>query len=158
MTQAWYILRSKPFKEEYLWGQIVAHHMQVYYPSIRAKAFSPTAHKAKPYFPGHLFIHIDLQEREPSFFYWIPGSRGLLSFDGQPARVPDDMLAAIRRRVERINQAAETQEQAAQVPLPADPFTGHTDIFDDCASGVERLHFLKNLLRDIQLQAENPVL
>jgi transcription antitermination factor NusG len=158
MTPAWYILRSKPSKEEYLWGQIVAHHMEVYYPSIRAKAFSPTAHKAKPYFPGYLFIHIDLEDFEASFFYWIPGSRGLLGFGGPPVRVPDDMLVAIRRRVDRINQVAEGQELAGQVALPEDPFTDHTDIFDDCGSGMERVHFLINLLRDGHLQAENPVL
>lgn len=156
MARVWCVLRSKPSKEEFFWGQLLAHQIEVYYPSIRAKAFSPTAHKAKPYFPGHLFIHIDLQSLEASFLNTMPGSRGLVVFNDRPACVPDAMLAAIRYRVERINRTADeitaNRPVIGNVPILEDAFAGHGTIFESCGSGAERVRILIKLLRDIQLQ------
>lgn len=161
MASAWYVLRSKPFKEEFFWGQLLAHQIEVYYPFIQAKVFSPTTHKVKPYFPGHLFIHVDLDGLDASFLNRMPGSRGLVAFNGHPARVPDNMLAAIRSRVERINRAAAEitadKTTIGSVPSPEDAFAGHSAIFEACGSGAERVQILIKLLRDMQPTVEIPV-
>ena len=161
MASAWYVLRSKPFKEEFFWGQLLAHQIEVYYPFIQAKVFSPTTHKVKPYFPGHLFIHVDLDGLDTSFLNRMPGSRGLVAFNGRPAQVPDDMLTAIRGRVERINRSADEitadQPVVGNVSYPEDAFAEHSAIFEVYGSGTERIQILIRLLRDLQLPVEIPV-
>ena len=158
MALTWYVLRSKPNKEDFFWGQLLAYRIEVYYPCIRAKVVNPRARKIKPYFPGYLFIHVDLQEVTSSFLNWMPGSRGLVAFDAQPASVPEALIAAIRRRVDQINGAGGEQLPAWQpgetVVIQEGPFAGHEAIFDAHLSGNERVRVLLKLLRGRQLPVE----
>jgi transcriptional antiterminator RfaH len=160
MALAWYVLRSKPNKEDFFWGQLLAHRIEVYYPCIRAKAVNPRARKVKPYFPGYLFIHVDLQEVTISFLNWMPGSRGLVAFDAQPASVPEGLVHAIRRRVDEINAAGGEQlvdlQPGDRVVIQDGPFAGQEAIFDATLSGNARVRVLLKFLRDRQLPVELP--
>ena len=151
MAPTWYVLRSKPNKEEFFWGQLIAHLVEVYYPVIRAKAVNPRAHKDKPFLPGHLFINVNLQDNPPSFFDGLPGSRGLIMDDTGPVMVPDALIAAIRCRVDQINATSGDETGGAPVDLDTviqdRSLPGFTAIFDDCLSGNERVHRLYSLLR-----------
>jgi hypothetical protein len=118
MALTWYVLRSKPNKEDFFWSQLLAHQIEVYYPCIRAKVVNPRARKLKPYFPGYLFVHVDPKEVTTSFLNWLPGSRGLVAFDSQPASVPDALIAAIRHRVDQINSAGGEQLPGLPVRKP----------------------------------------
>ena len=66
MSSRWYVLRSKPHKESFLYGQLRAHKIESYCPVINANPVNPRARKKKPLFPGYIFIHIDLSEIEIS--------------------------------------------------------------------------------------------
>ena len=160
MAPTWYVLRSKPNKEEFFWGQLMAHFIEVYYPSIRSKAANPHAHKDKPYLPGHLFIHVDLHENPPSFLDGMPGSGGLVMDGTQPIAVPDALIDAIRRRVDQIN-ATGIQEapglHSEQIPATQEyPLSWYEIIFDNCLSGNERVHRLRSLMRSGLLPVELP--
>ncbi len=160
MALAWYVLRSKPNKEDFFWGQLLAHRIEVFYPCIRAKTVNPRARKVKPYFPGYLFIHVDLQDVTVSFLNWMPGSRGLVAFDAQPASVPESLIVAIRRRVDEINAAGGEQlvdlQPGDSVVIQAGPFAGQEAIFDASLSGNARVRVLLKLLRGRQLPVELP--
>ena len=127
---------------------------------IRAKAVNPHTLKDKPYLPGHLFIHVDLQELPASFLEGLPGSRGLVMADDLPIAVPETLIAAIRRRVDQIN-ARGSQEilslPAGQVfAMPDYPLTGYEVLFDGCLSGNQRVRRLHSLLRGEQRPVELP--
>jgi transcription antitermination factor NusG len=160
MTIAWYVLRSKPNKESFLWGQVQAHQMEVFYPWIRAKAVNPRARKTKPYFPGYLFVRADLDEVPNSFWRWLPGSQGLVSFQEIPALVPDAMIAAIRRKVDAINAAGGEHllgmQQGDAVTIKDGPFAEYDAIFDSCLSGNERVRVLLKQLRERLIPVELP--
>lgn len=160
MTIAWYVLRSKPNKENFLWGQVQAHQIEVYYPWIHAKAVNPRARKTKPYFPGYLFVHTDVEQMSKSFWRWLPGSQGLLSFDEVPALVPDGLVAAIRRKVDVINAAGGEQLVGLQhgdaVKIKDGPFAQYDAIFDSCVSGNERVRVLLKQLKDRMIPVELP--
>ena len=155
MATSWYVLRSKPNKEEFFWGQLLAHQIDVYYPCVRAKADNPHTHKDKPFFPEYLFIHVDLQEITPSFLYWLPGSRGLLEFNERPVPVPEALIAAIRQQVDQINRAdgelssGLQADEAFSIQEKLLPDT--RSIFEDALSGIERVHALLKILRGEQL-------
>jgi len=154
MGTGWYVLRSKPNKEQFLWGQVLAHHVEIYYPSVKAQVVNPRARKMRPYFPGYLFVHVDLAQMPHSFWYWLPGSRGLVSFDEIPAVVPDALIIAIRRKVDEINASGGEQfvrlKPGDPVIVQSGPFSDYTGIFDGCVSGNDRVRVLLNHLRGRQ--------
>jgi hypothetical protein len=160
MTPTWCVLRSKPNKEEFFWGQLMAHFIEVYYPCIRAKAVNPHAHKDKPYLPGHLFIHVDLQENPQAFLDGLPGSRGLVMDGTGPAVVPDALIGAIRRQVDQINATGGKEVlglPAVQVLAIQDrPLTGYQTLFSGCLSGEERVRRLIRMLCSERQPVEVP--
>jgi transcription antitermination factor NusG len=99
----WYVLESKPQKEILLYEQLRLRAMEVYYPRVRVKPANPRARKIKSYFPGYLFVHIDLDLVGISSLQWVPGAHALVNFGGEPAFVADSVLQSIRMMVEKNN-------------------------------------------------------
>ena len=111
MAEAWYVIRSKPNKEEFLAEQLTAYGVKVFYPKIRVKTVNPRARKLKAYFPSYMFVQVDLDTVSSSTLHWMPGAINLVSFDGQAATVPETLIAAIERQVDQINAAQKNMLQ-----------------------------------------------
>lgn len=160
MTLQWYALRSKPNKEEALWREAAARGHEVFYPQLRVQPKNPRARKIRPYFPGYLFVQLDLHQSGHSVFAWMPHSRGLVSFGAEPAPVPDGLIQAIRRRVDEINGAGGEHlhglKPGEAVVIQEGPFAGQEAIFDTRISGDERVRVLLKLLRGRQMPLELP--
>ena len=161
MLKQWYALRSKPNKEDFLWGELLARKIEVFYPQLRVKPVNPRARKVKPYFPGYLFVHIDLEQVNLSAMRYLPGATGLVVFDGLPPTVPESLINAIHRRVDEVNAAGgETLidlQPGDPVRVQAGPFAGYEAIFDERLSGNERVRVLLTMLGKRQLQVDMPV-
>jgi transcription antitermination factor NusG len=154
----WYALRSKPRKEDVLWRQLRAEDYEVFYPRIRVNPVNPRARKLVPYFPGYLFVQVDIDEIGLSTFQWMPHAIGLVNFDGEPASVPDNLIYAIRKRTEEITAAGgeffDGLKPGEQVVISAGPFTGYEAIFDARIPGSERVRVLIQMLSDRRLPVE----
>jgi transcription antitermination factor NusG len=105
VSYQWYTYHSQPYKEDLLWQQLQARNIEGYYPRIRVQTVNPRARKIKPYFPGYLFVHVDLDQIGISAVRWMPYGTGLVSFGGEPSIIPDGLIAAIRQRVGEIASA-----------------------------------------------------
>ena len=105
MTQRWYVVRTKPRKEDFLADQMLIRRIEIFNPRIRVQTVNPRARKVKPYFPGYLFVHVDLKQTGISSMQFIPGAGGLVAFGGEAADVPDGLVHAIQQRVDEINAA-----------------------------------------------------
>ena len=90
MSESWFVLRSKPRKEAFLAQQLRMHGFGIFNPHIRVRTVNPRARKLRPYFPGYVFVRVDPDQLSRSTLQWMPGAAGLVSFGGEPARVPDD--------------------------------------------------------------------
>ena len=162
MNLEWYVLRSKPNKEMILWREVTAHGFESFYPRLHVYPVNPRSRKVTPYFPGYLFLHAALEQIGISTFQWMPFSSGLVSFDGVPATVPDNLIQAIRRHVEEMNAAGRPERQVAGlkrgdlVVIQGGPFDGYEAIFDTCLAGTERVRVLLKLLQVRQLSVELP--
>jgi transcription antitermination factor NusG len=161
MAAHWYVLHSKPMKEAFLWEQLSLHQIESYYPCIRVQAVSPHARKLKPYFPGYLFGYVDLEKINVSTLQWLPGAAGIVSFGGIPSSVPDHVIAAIRRYVDKINSAEgglfHDLKRGDVVTIREGPFSGYDAIFDVHLSGDERVRVLLKLLNLRKFPLELPV-
>jgi transcription antitermination factor NusG len=150
MANLWYALRSKPRKEEVVWRQARDQGYEVFYPRLRVHAVNPRAKKIQPYFPGYLFVRVDINEIGLSVFQWMPHATGLVSFGGEPSAVPENLISAIQRRLEEINAAGgevfDGLKQGDVVTISYGPFEGYEAIFDARIPGSERVRVLLQLL------------
>jgi transcriptional antiterminator RfaH len=151
-------MRSKPRKEDILWRQLRAREIEVFYPRIKVQPVNPRARKVRPYFPGYMFIQADLDEAGVSTFKWMPHSIGLVTFGGEPAHVPDNLIYAIRQRIEEIDQAGgelfDGLQKGDQIKIKDGPFKGYYAIFDARLDGSERVRVLLEFLSDRSVPLE----
>jgi len=152
MAIHWYALRSKPRKEEVVWRQIRTQGYEVFYPRLKVQPVNPRARKHKPYFPGYMFVQVDLEQVGLSAFQWMPHTLGLVCFGDEPASVPENLVHAIRRRVEQISAAGgevyDGLSSGDQILISEGPFAGYEAIFDARLPGSERVRVLLKLLND----------
>ena len=158
MADAWYALRSKPNKEDFLANQLQAGGFAIYYPRLRVSVVNPRARKVRPYFPGYLFVHADLEKANLSDLKWMPGGTGIVSYGGEPAVVPDGLISTLQRHVEEINASNRPSvsglKRGDPVILQAGPFAGYEAIFDGRISGQDRVRVLLNFLQKRQVPLE----
>jgi transcriptional antiterminator RfaH len=105
-----------------------------------------------------MFVHADLSQVGISAFQWIPHTVGLVSFGGEPATVPDNLIYAVKRRVDEIAQAGgelfDGLKTGDLVLINYGPFEGYEAIFDARVPGTERVRVLLQLLNDRRVPVE----
>jgi len=157
MTQ-WYVLQSKLNKEEFVLQQLQHRNITAYFPSFKAQPVNPRSRKIKPYFPGYLFVNVNLESLGPSALQWIPGTIGLVSFGGEVASVSDDFLQPIRDHLDFTNnvrgQPHRKLTHGEKVIIQSGPFMGYDAIFDSYLPGNERVRVLLQLLHDRQVKLD----
>lgn len=160
MTNRWYVVRSKPRKEEFLAEQMQMRKIEIFDPLIRVQTVNPRARKIKPYFPGYVFVHLDLEKTGKFSVQYIPGAAGLVSFGGEVAEVPDGLIHAIRTRVDEINEAGgelfDVLEIGGTVVVHSGPFAGYEAIFNTRLPGSDRVRVLLKLLKNRQMLVDLP--
>lgn len=156
--EQWYVIRSKPNKEDFLYEQLCIRKIDTYYPCIKVIPVNPRARRRKPYFPGYLFIRADLEMIGVSTLQWTPGALGLVDFGGQLASVPNDILGKIKSKVDRFNELGIEKNSLFKsgdlVKIQSGPFAGYHAIFDSHISGHERVRVLLQMLRNRQIGVE----
>jgi transcription antitermination factor NusG len=150
MAEHWYALRSKPQKEEIVWRQVRERGFEVFYPRMRVNPVNPRSRKFRPYFPGYMFVKADIDSIGMSTFQWLPHTTGLVSFGGEAAPVPDNLVFAIMRRVKEISDAGgevfDDLHKGDVVLIGYGPFEGYEAIFDARLPGTERVRVLLQFL------------
>jgi len=154
----WYILHSKPNKEEFVLQQLGLRNIIAYYPYIKAEPANPRSRKIKPYFPGYLFVNANLDLVGTSTLKWIPGTLGLVSFGNELATVSDELLQPIRDHIDQINQTYRSSfknfSPGDRVVIQSGPFAGYQAIFDAYVPGQERVQVLLQMLQDRKLKLD----
>ncbi len=158
MTASWYALQSKPNKEDSLFEQLENQGIEVFYPRIRVSPINPRAKKVKAYFPGYMFVHTDIETVGISTFKWMPFARGMVSFDQEPATVPDTLIQAIRKKIDVVNASGgevfNGLNKGDTIMIQDGPFAGYEAIFDLRLPGSERVRVLIELLSQRQVPVE----
>ena len=152
MSLQWYVLRSKPKKEDVVYQQLRAQEFESYFPRIRVHPKNPRPRKYKPYFPGYMFVRIDLEDVGMSVFKWMPHTLGFVTFDDQPAAVQEHMIRDMQGRIKEINDAGgevfDGLKAGDAIRIEHGPFSGYEAVFDTRLPGTERVRVLLQLLND----------
>jgi transcription antitermination factor NusG len=159
MSKYWYVLHCKPHKETSVVGQLGFHQIEYYYPTLKVRPVNPRSQKIKPFFPGYLFVQLDLALPSSAILKWMAGTVGLVSFDYQPAAVPDNLVLDIRQRVQKLltSGRANTHFQRGEdVCVMEGPLAGMRGIFDLNLPGSQRVRVLLRILGEHFIRMEMP--
>lgn len=151
MPAKWYVLRTKPHKERSVYRMLLQEdHLDVYFPALKVEPVNPRASKIRPYFPGYMFVRIDLNEQGDNAMRWTPGTRGLVRFGGVPAPVPKNLIIELQKRLAELQEKGEQPKNEFQhgdrVRILDGPLAGYEAIFDMRLSGKDRVQILLALL------------
>ena len=150
------MLCCKPHKEQVILQQLQHRGLEAYFPYSIAHNGKTGKLEYRPYFPGYLFVKVDLEAVSLSTFQWMPHTEGLVCFETKPAYVPDHLLLAVRRHVEEDNMETIDQlreEVAASEKMgEVDNYSSDYDIILDLKlSSDERVSGLLHLLQGLSL-------
>jgi transcription elongation factor/antiterminator RfaH len=154
---AWYVLHSKPNRENELNAYLESVGIKTYFPTIHVNPINPRSRKIRPYFPRYLFVYVRLAEVGLSIFRWAPGATRLVEFGGYPAKVPDGVIYQLKRHLEAVEAAGgfhlDGLKPGDPVRIVDGPLAGYEAIFDVRLSGNDRVQVLLEMLgRQIHAQ------
>jgi transcription antitermination factor NusG len=135
----WYVMHSKPQKEAFLRERL-------------------RIQRDEPFFPGYLFVDVDLEEISISELRGIPGSIGIVSYGGERAYIGDALILAIQKQVNEINDSVNFYVDRFRpvdlVVINDGPFANSKALFDCRLSGSDRVRVLLELLQGQQIRLE----
>jgi transcription elongation factor/antiterminator RfaH len=154
---AWYVIQSKPHKENQLCSYLRSQGLEVYYPTLHVKPANPRSSKIRPLFPRYLFVHTNLEEIGMSALRWLPHAIGIVQFDGYAAPVPDAIMFELKRRVDALQAAGgptfDGLKPGDRVRITQGALAGYEALFDMRLSGGERVQVLLEMLgRQVRMQ------
>ncbi len=150
MGKAWYVIQSKPHKENQLCTYLETQQFVVFYPTIEVEPVNPRSSRIRPYFPRYMFVYADLDEVGISALQWVPFAIGLVQFDGYAMPVPENVVHELKRRIAAIESAGgihlEGLKQGDPVRITRGPLAGYEALFDMRLSDSERVQVLLEML------------
>ncbi len=146
MSESWYVLRSKPRKETQLYTYLRSKAIETFYPTLKVKPVNPRSSTIRPYFPGYLFVRVDLGEVGKNSLDWMPGSTGLVAFGGEPATIPELFVHDLKQHLAQLKTERESGihgiKSGDRVRITSGPFAGYEAIFDTQLNGDQRAQVL----------------
>ncbi len=155
----WYVLRSKPLKEIFLSNQLGFHNIEAYVPLVLNRKKN-NSQKSCNFFPGYIFVRIDLEKLGMSALMWMPGSNGVVCFGGEPGVVPDAFIHHLRHKVDHLNEDPQSKwaryQKGDQVKIAQGPFRGYEAVFDQYLPSSDRVRLMLKTIAEHQLKVEIP--
>ncbi len=147
----WYVLRTKPQKERLVASQLRLRDVEVYFPTYRRPENGKRPTRESAFFPGYVFVHVNLDQIGRSALSWIPGLHGLVKFGPRPAVIAEHLMANLRARLVVVQRAGgrafASMEKGDVVRVTRGPFSGYDALFDARLQGHKRVRVLLALLR-----------
>ena len=145
----WYALHVKP-NAEYLVAEILARHpVETYLPTLKSLHPRP-GRTTQPYFPSYLFARIYFDVTSYRAIAWTPGIRGIVTVERRPAIVGDEVIEAIRERVDLIwaegGLPTHPFQPGDRVRIRSGALQGLMGIFEGPTTPAKRVHILLNFL------------
>ncbi|MEE9261679.1 MAG: transcription termination/antitermination NusG family protein [Dehalococcoidia bacterium] len=141
----WHVARAKPHKESVLMAYLAHWGVEVFFPQVRRPAQkSGEGQRMEALFPTYLFCRIDRASSQWPVARWAMGLAHFLSFDGQPATVPDDLVEYLRDRVQEWNghNLQSRISQGDRVTVTLGPFAGLEGMFQQYVPSRHRCRIL----------------
>jgi transcription elongation factor/antiterminator RfaH len=148
-SRRWYAVRAQPRKEQLAEDQLLRQGFRAFLPKVPKVVRRPTRTEtiSTPFFPGYLFVRLDLNVDRWRSVNSTFGVLNIVSFGDRPAPAPEGMiedlvaLAADNGEV-RFDQ---TFNKGDEVRVIGGPLNGHVGRFE-AVGPQERVYILLRLL------------
>ena len=152
----WFAVHTKPHMEKRVATALEAHDIETYLPETAAEAGQTS--RPLPFFPGYLFIHVDLNTANPSHWRWTPGARYLVAYGSQPVPIPPEVIALIASKVDGLESGGKRPQgqfrPGDRVRIKDGPFRDMLAIFESSTRPGQRVQLLLQALnRSVRVSA-----
>jgi transcriptional antiterminator RfaH len=141
----WFALHTKLRAERRVVAQLARHDVETFLPEARTTAENASSRPA-PFFPGYVFIRIDLKTRRSAVWRWLPGVRYIVAYGKKPVPIADEVIQLIRQRTAEANSAAMQPQvrfnSGDLVRIKEGPFRDMLAVFDGPSEPSERVRVL----------------
>ena len=144
----WYVVYSKPHKENSARYHISAKGLEVFFPRLSLPRNAKRLNPVIPLFPNYLFVRLNAESEEYGFVSWSPGVSRIIGFNGRPAPLDDEVVGFLRTRSdsEGIIQTQSSLKRGQEVRVTEGPFSGLSGIISEPPNGKGRVKVLLTLL------------
>jgi transcriptional antiterminator RfaH len=149
--QAWYAVHTKPRAEPIAREHLERQGYRCLFPRLRRTVRTSTGLRARieSLFPRYVFILTDAAVQSLAPVRSTRGCVGLVRFGGEPARVPESVIASIRARMDADDGVARLDPPdlvpGQRVRITDGPLSGLEAVFRTF-EGAERVRLLLDFL------------
>lgn len=144
----WYTLYTKPYSEYRVKGILQKRGIEVYLPEVDIS--QNKTHQSKPFFSCYLFMKIDIEKVQSSYWMYTPGLRYAVPRSDQPQPIPEQAIDIIKQNLNDINTQGSWLKQpfksGDEVQITEGPFSGVLAIFEKPTSSEKRVQLLLRFL------------
>lgn len=143
----WYVVYSKPHKEEQAQFHLRAKGVEVFFPRLDVTRASEARKRIVPLFPNYLFVNIEL-DAEAHRVMWSPGVKRIISFGDRPAPLDGSVIEFLQQQTDRDGaiKARSRLRAGQEVEIRGGPFDGLWGIIQDPPDAKGRVRVLLKLL------------
>ena len=144
----WYVLYTKPQKEDYARFHLSAKRLDVFFPQLWFPHSAKKRKRLVPLFPNYLFVRLKLFSEEFSQAKWSPGVSRILSFNGIPVPIDRRVVELLMQQVnqEGVIEARPNLTRGQEVRIVGGPFDGLLGIIQEPPNAKGRINILLQLL------------
>jgi transcriptional antiterminator RfaH len=154
----WYVVYSKPQKEDYAQFHLRSKGLEVFFPRLLLPETVKPRRRVVPLFPNYLFVRLNLLSDEYYWASWSPGVSRIVNFNGHAASIEDPVIDILRVRADSqgIISARSNLKGGQEVRICSGPLEGLLGIIQEPPSARGRVKLLLKLLNR-QMNVEVPV-
>jgi transcription elongation factor/antiterminator RfaH len=144
---AWYVVYSKPHKEESAQFHLRLKGVQVFFPQLLLPPSLRPRKQLVPLFPNYLFVRVRLPE-DYERVTWTSGVKRFVSFNDVPLPLEQEIVAYLMEKAnyEGVITARSNLKVGQEVRISGGPFDGLAGIIQEPPNARGRVKILMELL------------
>jgi transcriptional antiterminator RfaH len=143
----WYVVYSKPHKEEQAQFHLRMKNLDVFFPRLDLVRVAEKRKRIIPLFPNYFFVRIHLPT-EFHYVSWSPGVKRIVSFGERPIPLDDRVVSFLKQQTdtEGVIRAHSQLRPGQEVEIRGGPFDGLIAVIQDPPDAKGRVKILLRLL------------
>jgi transcriptional antiterminator RfaH len=143
----WYVVYSKPHKEEQAQFHLRMKGLDVFFPRLDLVRVAENRRRIIPLFPNYLFVRFHLPT-ELHYVGWSPGVKRLVSFGDTPIPLDESVVTFLKQQTDAggLIKAHSQLRPGQEVEIRGGPFDGLMAIIQDPPDAKGRVKILLKLL------------
>ena len=153
-TQQWFVIYSKPQKEDVAQVSLKQKGVEVFFPRLLLPRSSQKRKLVIPLFPNYLFVRINVETQYYSVL-WSPGVKNFVSFNNSPAPLDETIAECLLERAdaEGVIAAQSDLTVGQEVRIRGGSFDGLVGLLQNVPDAKGRVQVLMKILnREIKVQ------